>query len=257
MSDQTSTKTRFDDIEMLLCRSELYKALALYYRHPSLVNLDNSFNEQKESLDDAITQLDFSNKDQLRSSMKALIHESMSINLQEWISLYEDSFSHTAHGTVSSYELEYGEEHTFRQPQQLGDIAAFYKAFGLKLNGNSRERVDHISIECEFMHFLNFKEAYALEHNNKDGAEICRQASGRFLTEHFGRWVPSFAFRLSKHIKVGLFKHLADFTLGFIIEDCRGKGITPGSSDLPIRSVNENYDSGCVTCSLKPGFQSS
>ena len=257
MSDQTNTKTQFDDVELLLCRSELYKVLAFYYRYPSLVKMDNFFKEQKESLDDAITQLDFPNKEKLRTSMKALIHESMSTNLQEWNSLYEDCFSHTVHGTVSSYELEYGEEHTYRQPQQLGDISAFYNAFGLKLNKNGHERVDHISIECEFMHFLNFKEAYALEHGNKDGAEVCRQAACRFLAEHLGRWAPSLALRLSKHIKVGLFKHLADFTLGFIIEDCKAQGITPGSSDLPIRSVNENYDSGCVTCSLKPGFQSS
>jgi len=144
--------------------------------------MDNSFSEQRESLDDAIVQLDFPNKERLRNSMKALIHESMSISSQEWISLYEDCYSHTAHGTVSSYELEYGEEHTYRQPQQLGDIAAFYKAFGLKLNKNKHERVDHISIECEFMHFLNFKEAYALEHGNKNGAEVCRQATCRFLS---------------------------------------------------------------------------
>lgn len=257
MSDQINTKTQFDDIERLLCRSELYKALACYYRHPSLVDMNNYSNEQKESLDDAITQLRNSNKEKLRTSMKALIHESISINLQEWILLYENCFSHTAHGTVSSYELEYGEEHTHRQPQQLGDIAAFYNAFGLRLNKNRHERVDHISIECEFMHFLSFKEAYALERGNKDGAEICRQASCRFLTEHLGRWAPSFALRLSRHIKVGLFKHLADFTFGFISEDCNAQGIKPGSSNLPIRSVNENYDSGCVTCSLKPGFQTS
>jgi putative dimethyl sulfoxide reductase chaperone len=256
MSDQTNTKTRFDDIELLLCRSEIYKLLNYFYRHPLLEKHDYSLKEQEESIKDAITQLDFSNKTQQKSSIKALIHESRSINLQDWISAYEDCFSHTAHGAVSSYELEYGEEHTYRQPQQLGDIASFYSAFGLKLNKNSHERVDHISVECEFMHFLNFKEAYALEHDNKEGAEICRQASCRFLTEHLGRWAPSFALRLSKHIKAGLFKYLADFTLEFIIEDCKSKNITPGSSDLPIRSVNENYDSGCVTCSLKPGFQS-
>ena len=255
MSDQTSTKIQFDDIELLLCRSELYRLLASFYRHPLSEKLDYSSKEQKESLNDAITQLNSHNKNQLKASMKALIHESGLINLQEWISIYEDCFSHTAHGTVSGYELEYGEEHTYRQPQQLGDIAAFYKAFGLQLNAKNHERVDHISIECEFMHFLSFKEAYALEHGEKDNAGICRQASCRFLTEHLGRWAPSFALRLSKHTKTGLFKHLADFTFEFIIEDCKTNGIISGPSDLPIRSVNENYDSGCVTCSLKPGFQ--
>ncbi|MCA9404999.1 MAG: molecular chaperone TorD family protein [Candidatus Omnitrophica bacterium] len=257
MSDQTSTKTQSDDVDLILCRSQLYGALAYFYRHPASLRTDSIDKEQREMWEESVSQLRFSNKPYLQSIMKSLMRELDKINKQEWVSLYEDCFSHTAHGTVSSYELEYGEEHTYRQPQQLGDIAAFYQAFGLKVNEKTHERVDHISVECEFMHFLNFKEAYALEHDSKDNAETCRLANSRFLSEHLGRWAPSFAMRLSKYVKEGLFKHLADFTYSFLIEDCKSKGITPGSSDLPLRSVNENYDSGCVTCSLKPGFQSS
>ena len=255
MSDQTSTKIRSDQEESLLCRSQLYGMLALFYRHPSLIKENSFVKEQWDIWEEAVSQLDFSNKAQLETSMALLRKALDKADVQKRIALYENCFSHTAHGTVSSYELEYGEEHTYRQPQQLGDIAAFYQAFGLKTSQKNHERVDHISVECEFMHFLNFKEAYAREHASKENAEICREASRRFLSEHLGKWAPSFALKLSKYVKEGLFKHLADLTLEFIVEDCHRHGITPGPKDLPIRPVSEKEDSGCVTCSLKAGFQ--
>lgn len=255
MSGQTNIKTQSDEINLLLCRSELYGALALLYRHPSSIRADSLVKERIAVWKEAVSLLNFPNKAQLESSMDLLIKELEGVDDKNWVSIYEDCFSHTAHGTVSSYELEHGEEHTHRQPQQLGDIAAFYQAFGLKINEKIHERVDHLSVECEFMHFLLFKEAYALEQDGQEKAEICRQASCRFLAEHLGKWAPSFALQLTKYAKEGLFKHLADFTLFFIVEDCKNKGIIPGPRDLPIRSVDEKIDSGCITCSLKPGFQ--
>lgn len=257
MSDQTSIKTQSERISLLLCQSQLYGVLSFFYRHPASIKVDSIDKERIKMWKNSVRQINYQNKTYLAKTLEELVQEFDTIDKNEWISLYEECFSHTAHGKVSSYELEYGEEHTYRQPQQLSDIAAFYQAFGLKVNEETHERVDHISIECEFLHFLSFKEGYALEHDGNENAKTCSQANKRFLSEHLGRWAPSFALRLSKYVKEGFFKHLADFTYGFIVEDCKSKGISPGSPDLPLRSVNENYDSGCVTCSLKPGFQSS
>jgi putative dimethyl sulfoxide reductase chaperone len=255
MSDRTNTKTQSDEIDFLLCRSELYGALSLLYRHPASIRRDLLLEEQRRSWREAVILLDYPNKSQLVASLDLLTKELETINSHDWAALYDDCFSHTAHGAVSIYELEYGEEHTHRQPQQLGDIAAFYQAFGLKTNEKNHERVDHISAECEFVHFLIFKEAYAVEHDGKEKSELCRHACFQFLEEHLGRWAPSFALRLSKYAKQGLFKPLADLTLLFIVEDCKSQGIIPGLRDLPIRSVNEQLDSGCMSCSVKPGFQ--
>lgn len=251
MSGPTNTKTQSDAIDMLLCRGELYAVLALLYRHPSSIRKESLLQEQRASWKEAVSLLNFPDKVPLETSMDLLLRDLDETHDQKWISLYEECFSHTAHGTVSSYELEYGEEHTHRQPQQLGDIAAFYQAFGLKISEKIHERVDHIAVECELMHFLLFKEAYALEHHGQENAEICRQASRRFLSEHLGQWAPSFAMRLAKYAREGLFKHLADVTLFFIVEDCRNQKIIPGPRDLPVRSVNEKVDTGCVSCSLK------
>lgn len=254
MSAPVSTKIQSDEIGKLLNRSELYGMLALLYRHPSSIESDLLEGEQKAGWKEAVSGLHFSNKIQLTKSMSLIIKALDETPSHRRICLYEDCFSHTAHGAVSGYELEYGEEHSHRQPQQLGDIAAFYQAFGLKMNEKSHERVDHVSVECEFMHFLCFKEAYALEHDGKDKAEVCHQAACCFLSEHLGRWAPSFALRLSKYAREGLFKYLADFTLSFIIQDCQGLDVPAGPKDLPMRSVAEKMDTDCGTCSLKAGL---
>ena len=70
---------------------------------------------------------------------------------------------HRPRGTITPYETEYGNEALFQQPQELGDLMGFYRAFGLAMKQDRRERADHISCECEFLMFLALKEAYALE----------------------------------------------------------------------------------------------
>ena len=157
----------------------------------------------------------------------------------------------TVRGPVPDYELEYGDENSHRQPQVLGDIAAFYRAFGLEPNRKVHERVDHISVECEFMHFLLYKEAYALQFDNsQEKAETCHRASCRFLEEHLGCWVPSFALRLAKHAKEGLMKYLADFTKMFVVGDCQQIGITTDFKELSLRLPKEE-EPGCMGCSLE------
>jgi putative dimethyl sulfoxide reductase chaperone len=260
MSGRTSIKTPSDtakrenpaDIEQLLARSQCYRVISFLFRHPSVTKDCFSVEEDVPKLGDAIGIIKLADKARLKDSFKKLIREIGKTSPTERIRQYENCFGHTAHGPVPYYELEYGEEHTHRQPQQLGDIAAFYNAFGLKINAKIHERVDHISVECEFMQFLIYKEAYALQHNGEEKAQICREASCRFLRDHLGLWVPAFTLRLSKFAGQGLMKQIADFAFAFVVQDCRQSGISPGTYDLPIRAVTEQEDSGCMTCSSKP-----
>src|SRR2546425_12960526 len=61
-------------------------------------------------------------------------------------------------------ETLFGNEDVFQQSHTMGDIAGDYKAFGLGLAEVVHERVGHISVELEFLHFLAYKESYALCH---------------------------------------------------------------------------------------------
>lgn len=251
MSDQINTKTP-SEINSLMVRSHIWRFLACSFRRPNL-NQANFKNENMDLPWDEMAGVPFlRNQARLIAELKGLSQQLHQRTCQERVAQYEDCFGHTASGPVPCYELEYGEEHTHRQPQQLGDIAAFYHAFGLKVKDSNFERIDHIAVECEFMHYLLFKEAYALSNAAVENAEVCHQASVRFLGEHLGRWAPSFALKLSRQAGQGFLKDLADFTFSYIVADCEWLGVTAGPEDLPIRPVQEKEDSGCVNCSLRP-----
>lgn len=108
------------------------------------------------------------------------------------------------------YETLFGNDHVFAQSHVMGDIAGFYKAFGVELSKDVHERLDHLSVELEFMHFLTYKESYSRCHDGVDKTEIVVDAQKKFVKNHIGRWVPLFCRMLSKKSDTGLFKLIAD-----------------------------------------------
>ncbi len=44
---------------------------------------------------------------------------------------YRALFGHAVRGPIPPYETEYGNEALFQQPQEMGDLMGFYRAFGL------------------------------------------------------------------------------------------------------------------------------
>ena len=251
MSDQTNTKTP-SEISSLMVRSHIYRFIAYSFRRPNVNRADLEKENMGLPWDEIAEALPLKNKEQLIRRLKELSEKLNQTAYKDRVRQYEDCFGYTANGPVPCYELEYGEEHTHREPQQLSDISSFYNAFGLKVRGDNFERVDHIAIECEFMHYLLFKEVYALSNTEIENAAICREASTRFLREHLGRWAPSFALKLGRYASQGFLKDLADFTFLYIVQDCEWLGVPAGPESLPIRPVQEKEDSGCVNCSLRP-----
>ena len=72
------------------------------------------------------------------------------------------------------------------------------------------ERLDHLSVELEFMHFLTYKEVVSRCHDGIDKTEIVVDAQKKFVKNHIGRWVPLFCRMLAKRRTPGLFKLIAD-----------------------------------------------
>lgn len=97
------------------------------------------------------------------------------------------------------YETQYCPQ-TFSvfRSHQLGDIAGYYRAFGLEPSSKSPERHDHISLELEFMAWLNTKTLYAMEEGDHDNESLCRDAQVSFLDEHLAWWTTAFALALRK-----------------------------------------------------------
>jgi TorA maturation chaperone TorD len=127
------------------------------------------------------------------------------------------------------------------QSQELADISAFYRAFGLEISEGT-ERHDHISVELEFMGYLFFKEAYGKEKGHSaEKVALVQDGQRRFLKEHIGRWVPLFCRLLRKKGGDSFYGALANFTSIFIKKDMEVMGVQAKEWGEPIR-VTENLE---------------
>lgn len=125
------------------------------------------------------------------------------------------------------YETLFGNDHVFGQAHVMGDIAGFYRAFGVELSRDIHERMDHLSVELEFMHFLAYKESYARCHDGAEKAQIVVDAQKKFVKDHIGRWVPLFARMLAKKADSGFFKDLAELSSDWIDFEAAYLGVNP------------------------------
>ncbi len=100
------------------------------------------------------------------------------------------------------YESEYcPQTFSIYRSHQLGDVAGYYKAFGLAPSREMPERHDHVSLEMELMAWLIGKERYALRVGGDEADEraaVCRDVQVSFLRDHVCWWVPAFAKALEK-----------------------------------------------------------
>lgn len=89
-----------------------------------------------------------------------------------------------------------GEQRSATRMQVMEEVVRFYEHFGLALSGSPRELPDHLTVELEFLHYLSFKAAAALE-RGVDPAPYLRAARD-FLERHLCRWIPSLGAELER-----------------------------------------------------------
>lgn len=249
-----NNKIQIHESDLALCRSAFYEALALGFYPPTEETLKRLLTEdQNQALVEIGTILDEAIGEKSSENLSLRVRKLMKCpdaqDKRVLESSYRFCFGHTAQAKVSLYEMEYGEETLFQQPQQLGNIAGFYSAFGLQLNLNEHERVDHISCECEFLSFLTRKEAYALEQNDTIMLQETRKAQKLFLKDHLGCFTPSFSKLLMREDPNGFYGVLGNLCHKFISWECFRYGITPGPEQLRLRpSLIEDE---CFTCGYR------
>ncbi len=142
---------------------------------------------------------------------------------------YQHVFGHQACADCPLYETPYVAGEIFQQAQQLADIAGFYRAFGLEAAEDAGERVDHISLELEFMGALAYREAYALVHHGPAEVALLREAQQAFLRDHLVRWVPLLA-RLVRRRADGFYRHLADLAAAWVAREAAAFGVPPADA---------------------------
>ncbi len=255
--EAAATETLQRAIDSAMARAFIYRYLATAFEYPAA--------EQWLWLVDRQVQRSFAGAVPFTSGgattvgaaeamLNAFTAECYQAHVQDYVAL----FGHAARGSCPLNEIEYGDlkADPLFQPHRLADLAAFYRAFGLEVGPDGKERHDHISVELEFMSVLAVKEAFALENQlDEEQLAACRDAEKKFLREHLGRWAPAFCRRLASAAATSSMTALAAMTQQFVADECRRFGISPGSEDLLLRPVDE-ADSLCASCgitSLPPG----
>jgi len=89
------------------------------------------------------------------------------------------------------------------------------------------ERLDHISVELEFLHFLAYKESYALCHDGEEKLQVVVDAEKKFVRDHIGRWAPLFADMASKKAQRGFFHLLCELGKAYLKFECAYLGVKP------------------------------
>ena len=228
-----------DEVDLALCRSILYEALALGFRPPTAETMERLVSPNAvNALADAVAVLDSAWNTDLATLARRFPGSPVLPSLEALQASHRQLFGHTARGGVPPYETEYGEDSLFQPPQEMSDLAGFYRAFGLALRPSEHERIDHISCQCEFMLFLARKEAYALVQNDASMLEQTRRATRLFLRHHLGRWAPAFGRRLARRDPGGLYGKLAELLVAFVTQECAQVGVPAGPELLRLRSTS-------------------
>lgn len=231
-------------VERALSRSKLYLLLSWSFLYPeddefldyvqsgefvedgrtALENLRNALEKKggegaAESLDNLARHLD--------AVEEWVSAEGMNWNIQDLRDDHRRVFSNVISLDCPPYETLFGNDHVFGQSYVMGDIAGFYTAFGLQLSPDIHERLDHLSVELEFLHFLAYKESYALCHDSNEKLQTVVDAEKKFVREHIGRWVPLFAGMLKKKADYGFYKIIADMIADWVGFEVAYLAVTP------------------------------
>ncbi|MDO8140891.1 MAG: molecular chaperone TorD family protein [Candidatus Brocadiales bacterium] len=246
------------DAGNLLTRSVMYQILSACFLYPEEKNLSilKSSDFQEHTKDLMLCYADIDDGSALQGCLNEVRELYGNANLEDLQKIYSRIVGHTMSKECPLYETQFGAAHVYQQVHELGDIQGFYKAFGLDLSEIEKERCDHISVELEFMHFLLYKQAYALENHGDEKAQICLEAQKKFLKEHIGKWMPLFAVLFGRKAGEGFYCALSALTKEFLRLEMKLLDITTElykESDLNQEAVAGVSDE-CLSCASSEDF---
>lgn len=102
---------------------------------------------------------------------------------------------------------------------KMEEAVRFYNHFGLRLSEAQRELPDHITTELEFMHYLAYREAEALQAGVDPGPY--QRAQRDFIARNLGAWVPKLCERLDHAGAAGYFVTLLGLLADLLEADGR------------------------------------
>ena len=242
--------TTVTDVMGAKARSQVYAFLAQAFADPDAATLA----WLKQTLPTAEVALATIGGMESCAALDAVRGEIGGLNEDELVAAHHRVFGHGVSGDCPPYEGEYGHAHIFQKTQSLADNAGFLEAFGLAPAPGRADRLDHISVELEFVHVLAAKEAYALAHDHgEERLAIVRDATRKYLKDHLGRWAPAFAAQLESKAQDGPYAALARLLATFIAEETLALDVAPVPS-ASFASQPDDEQAGCDGCAAVSVF---
>lgn len=218
-------------VAILAARSKVYEILARAFRYPWE---DKYFNPEELLAPFNIILQDESAWEKVEGHIASIKEELSALDRESLRREYVMVFSHGFSKECPPYEILYGSEGYTQQIEVLMELGEIYRRYGVELSEAADERMDHISIELEFMQYLTYKEAYGIRYGHKEEAlEVVRVGQKKFITSHLGRWVPLFCQFLSHKAGSGLYHHLAELLSLFMVNEVSLLGVRPKVVEPP------------------------
>lgn len=120
--------------------------------------------------------------------------------------------------------------------QVLGEVTGYYQAFAY--DPILSETPDHVAVEAGFVSYLRLKEAYALEREDSDQAQVCADAARQFIADHLN----ALAEPLSTSLQASGIPYLSDAAAA-LLQRVGARRSMPSLSDVNEASCPEA--SGC------------
>ena len=225
------TNKENEKIENLLASSQVYQFLSMCLLEPE----ENTFKllKNKDYMSEVESCLEMMRSAELSEAFRNIKKELQDSNTEKLSKGYRDTFGGaTVAMDCPPYEMYFSGSQIYQQTQDLADISGFYKAFGVEVSRDDKaNRWDHVAVELEFLHFLTYKLAYAMENAGNRELDSCLDAKKKFLNAHIGRWICAFSNAVGKKSPLAFYREIADLTNEFIHLDMKNLGVDADEID--------------------------
>jgi TorA maturation chaperone TorD len=214
-----------EKVEKLLASSHIYQFLSMCLFEPDEKLVE--FLNNKDYMNEVRNCLRENGNGKLSESFKCVQDElknsTLDIMHKEYLCIFGNA---TVAMDCPPYEMYFTGSHVYQQTQDLADISGFYKAFGLEVSKeDTTNRWDHIAVELEFLHFLTYKIAYAIENHGEKELESCAAGKKKFLKAHIGRWIQAFSKAVDKKASVEFYRQVTKLANVFVHLEMENQGV--------------------------------
>lgn len=161
---------------------------------------------------------------------------------------YMALFPPIASQDAPGYETGYRGDGIFQQSELMADIAGFYRAHGLRAGGPERERVDHVTVELEFLAVVAKKEILAIQRGSEAQEAVCRDTTALFLRDHLGCWGPAFGRRAAAVTSSAWLRNIGQLVARWIEYDMAAFGVEPAEAVEEPLPQDPPDDGSCGPC---------